>query len=96
MGWASADTSAMRSTIEGRNSVQSELVTTSAKLPIAKVSLIAMFDHLKRHFSNGQAVETALQQSMKSNLQNYIQTVLGQVNQGMNSIRWASEAIFRH
>lgn len=67
--------SAIRSPIEGNNSLQGELATTSARLRAPKGALTATFDHLERHCSTMWVARAVLQERMKPTLRNYIQTV---------------------
>lgn len=67
---ASADRSTMPSAINGRDSVQGELATTSAELQVAKEVPTAAFEQLNGHSRNLEAVNTMVQEYMKSNLRN--------------------------
>lgn len=75
---ASADRSAVRSAIEGRNCMQGECVTTLVKLQVVKGTLFATFDHVKRHSSNVWAAGDAVPEPLKSNWRIDIQTVFDQ------------------
>lgn len=80
-GRASADRLAVPSAVEYRDCMQGELATTSALLRITKRGLTATFDPFKRHSSNVQAAEATVQERIKSNLGNNIQTIFNGVKQ---------------
>lgn len=56
-----------------------EVAATWERVQVARGSLTATFDHLKRHFSNERSAEAAVKQRMKSNLHDYLQMVCDQV-----------------
>lgn len=80
-GRASANSSAMDSSIENRNCVRDDLATASAKLQVAKGAFNDNFDHYNRHCSIVCLAEAPVQERLKSSLWNYIQTIFAQVKQ---------------
>lgn len=80
-GWTAVVRSAKCSPIVNQKGVQRELVTTSAKLQVAKGALTAALDHFKRHSSTLCVAEAAVQERIKSNLLNYIWAVLYEIEQ---------------
>lgn len=69
---AAADRLAIRSSIEGRESVKGKLRKTWASLQAAKGALTAIFDHVKLHSSGLRTAKVAGKTRSKSNLQIYI------------------------
>lgn len=74
------------SAIEERDHAQKEMETTSEKRQVAKDALTTAFDLFKRYCTNVQAVESAVQKRMRTNLRNIMQTVLGQVKESLRHI----------
>lgn len=75
------DRSAKCGAIEELDGMRREMATLSRRLQAAKDALTATFDHLQRHSSNFWTADAAVGEPMKSNLQNFIQTVLDQFKQ---------------
>lgn len=72
---ASTERLAIRSTIDGLDSLAGSLRTAPEKLQVPRVSLTARFDHLKKQCSSVRAAEAAVQERVESNLRNYHQTL---------------------
>lgn len=81
----------MQSLNEGFDLVERELVRQLAKLQVAKVVLTAIFDNLKRHFSNAWEAGAAVQECMNFNFWNYIWTVFDHVKLRSEAYQWFVE-----
>lgn len=90
-GRASTDRLALCNAIEERDGAQSKGIMTAAKLQVAKRASTVPFDHLKRHSSNVQAAEAAVQESINSNLHSYMQIVMQQVKQSTEAYKLNTE-----
>lgn len=77
----STDGFLMHSTAEDCKSMQDQLATTSEKLQIEEKALPAEFDQQKLESSRVQMADVTVQTQLKSNLQNYINTILGRFMQ---------------